>query len=84
MNQYSVTHYEWKLTPHSSVPGIFFKFDIKPTHLILIQQTITLTQFFIQFVTPFIQCPLALLISGLTAVSASSVAYLYVHPGAFA
>ncbi|KAH8979567.1 DUF1692-domain-containing protein [Lactarius akahatsu] len=33
-NQYSVTHYERKLSPHSGVPGIFFKFDIEPVRCV--------------------------------------------------
>lgn len=49
-NQYSVTHYERKLSPHSGVPGIFFKFDIEPVRLTLIQRTTTLAQFFIRCV----------------------------------
>ena len=40
-------------TPHSSVPGIFFKFDIEPVRLTLIQRTTTLAQFFIRSVTFF-------------------------------
>ena len=82
-NQYSVTHYERKLTPHSSVPGIFFKFNIEPVRLTLIQRTTTLVQFFIRSVTlSFIRRPRTLLISGSTAVSALSVAYSSAHPGA--
>ncbi len=50
-NQYSVTHYERKLSAHSGVPGIFFKFDIEPVRLTLIQRTTTLAQFFIRCVT---------------------------------
>ncbi|KAI9453312.1 DUF1692-domain-containing protein [Lactarius psammicola] len=49
-NQYSVTHYERKLSAHSGVPGIFFKFDIEPVRLTLIQRTTTLAQFFIRCV----------------------------------
>ncbi|KAI9434355.1 DUF1692-domain-containing protein [Lactarius indigo] len=49
-NQYSVTHYERKLSPHSGVPGIFFKFDIEPVRLTLIQRTTILAQFFIRCV----------------------------------
>ncbi|KAF8271311.1 hypothetical protein EI94DRAFT_1878050 [Lactarius quietus] len=46
-----VTHYERQLKPHSGVPGIFFKFDIEPVRLILIQCTTTFAQFFIRCVT---------------------------------
>ncbi|KAF8260059.1 endoplasmic reticulum vesicle transporter-domain-containing protein [Lactarius quietus] len=49
-NQYSVTHYERQLKPHSGVPGIFFKFDIEPVRLTLIQRTTTFAQFFIRCV----------------------------------
>ena len=81
-NQYSVTHYERKLKPHSGVPGIFFKFDIEPVRLTLIQRTTTAAQFFIRCVTilPFM-CPRCHVCY--TAVSALSVGYLSAPPGAF-
>jgi len=44
-----VTHYERKLSHHASVPGIFFKFDIEPVRLTVIQRTTTLAQFFIRW-----------------------------------
>ncbi|KAI0293891.1 endoplasmic reticulum vesicle transporter-domain-containing protein [Multifurca ochricompacta] len=47
-NQYSVTHYQRKFNDHSGVPGIFFKFDIEPIRLTIIQRTTTLAQFFIR------------------------------------
>lgn len=49
-NQYSVTHYERKVTHNVGVPGIFFKFDIEPVRLTIIQRTTTLGQFFIRWV----------------------------------
>jgi hypothetical protein len=49
-NQYSVTHYERKINPHSGIPGIFFKFDMEPVRLTLIQRTTTIAQFFIRCV----------------------------------
>ncbi|KAI0246080.1 endoplasmic reticulum vesicle transporter-domain-containing protein [Lactifluus subvellereus] len=49
-NQYSVTHYEQKVAHHTGVPGIFFKFDIEPVRLSIIQRTTTLGQFFIRWV----------------------------------
>ncbi|KAH9953432.1 endoplasmic reticulum vesicle transporter-domain-containing protein, partial [Lactifluus volemus] len=48
-NQYSVTHYERKVA-HNGVPGIFFKFEIEPVRLSIIQRTTTLGQFFIRWV----------------------------------
>jgi hypothetical protein len=48
-NQYSVTHYERQVS-HQGVPGIFFKFDIEPVRLTVIQRTTTLGQFFIRYV----------------------------------
>ncbi|KAI0259108.1 endoplasmic reticulum vesicle transporter-domain-containing protein [Gloeopeniophorella convolvens] len=48
-NQYSVTHYERKLNHHTGVPGIFFKFDIEPVRLTIIQRTTTFAQFFIRW-----------------------------------
>ncbi|KAI9456792.1 DUF1692-domain-containing protein [Russula earlei] len=48
-NQYSVTHYERKLSHHAGVPGIFFKFDIEPVRLTIIQRTTTLGQFFVRW-----------------------------------
>ncbi|KAH9981895.1 endoplasmic reticulum vesicle transporter-domain-containing protein [Russula compacta] len=48
-NQYSVTHYERKISHHAGVPGIFFKFDIEPVRLTIIQRTTTLGQFFIRW-----------------------------------
>jgi hypothetical protein len=45
-DQHSVTHYERMLKLHSGVPGIFFKFDIEPVRLTLIQRITTLAQFF--------------------------------------
>jgi hypothetical protein len=47
-NQYSVTHYERQVS-HQGVPGIFFKFDIEPVRLTVIQRTTTLGQFFIRY-----------------------------------
>lgn len=47
-NQYSVTHYERQVT-HQGVPGIFFKFDIEPLRLTVIQRTTTFGQFFIRY-----------------------------------
>jgi hypothetical protein len=47
-NQYSVTHYERQVN-HQGVPGIFFKFDIEPVRLTVIQRTTTLGQFFIRY-----------------------------------
>ncbi|KAH9991717.1 endoplasmic reticulum vesicle transporter-domain-containing protein [Russula vinacea] len=47
-NQYSVTHYERQVS-HQGVPGIFFKFDIEPVRLTVIQRTTTLGQFFIRW-----------------------------------
>ena len=47
-NQYSVTHYE-RQVGHSGVPGIFFKFDIEPVRLTVIQRTTTFAQFFIRY-----------------------------------
>ncbi|KAN0133418.1 DUF1692 domain containing protein [Lactarius tabidus] len=49
-NQYSVTHYERQLKPHTGVPGIFFKFDVEPVRLTLIQRTTSFAQFFIRCV----------------------------------
>ena len=46
-NQYSVTHYERQVS-HQGVPGIFFKFDIEPVRLTVIQRTTNLAQFFIR------------------------------------
>jgi hypothetical protein len=43
----SITHYERILKPHSGVQGIFFKFDMKPIYLTLIQRITTLE----------VQCP---------------------------
>ncbi|KAN0113791.1 Endoplasmic reticulum vesicle transporter domain containing protein [Russula decolorans] len=48
-NQYSVTHYERQVS-HQGVPGIFFKFDIEPVRLTVIQRTTTFGQFFIRWV----------------------------------
>jgi len=48
-NQYSVTHYERKVSHNKGVPGIFFKFDIEPVRLTIIQRTTTLAQFFIRW-----------------------------------
>jgi len=48
-NQYSVTHYERKVSHSKGVPGIFFKFDIEPVRLTIIQRTTTLGQFFIRW-----------------------------------
>jgi hypothetical protein len=83
-NQYSVTHYERQLTPHAGVPGIFFKFDVEPVRLTLIQRTTTFAQFFIRCVTllPFASLSPSHVSS--TAVSVLSVAYSYAHPGASA
>lgn len=47
-NQYSVTHYERRVN-HQGVPGIFFKFDIEPVRLTVIQRTTTFGQFFIRY-----------------------------------
>jgi len=47
-NQYSVTHYERQVS-HQGVPGIFFKFDIEPVRLTVIQRTTTFGQFFIRY-----------------------------------
>ena len=81
-NQYSVTHYERQLKPHLGVPGIFFKFDVEPVRLTLIQRTTTFAQFFIRCVTSL---PLSHhLISFPSVASASSVASSFAHHGASA
>lgn len=50
-NQYSVTHYVKQLEVHSRpVPGIFFKFDIDPMRLTIIQRTTTFAQLLIRTV----------------------------------
>ena len=81
-NQYSVTHYERQLKPHLGVPGIFFKFDVEPVRLTLIQRTTTFAQFFIRCVTSL--PPSHHLISFPSDASASSVAYSSAHHGASA
>jgi hypothetical protein len=83
-NQYSVTRYERQLTPHSGVPGIFFKFDVEPVRLTLTQRTTTFAQFFIRCVTLLPFTTVSPSHVSPTAVSASSVAYSSAHPGASA
>jgi hypothetical protein len=51
-NQYSVTHYTRVLTHDSGTPGIFFKFDIDPIRLTVIQRTATIIQFIIRCARP--------------------------------
>ncbi|KAI0050497.1 DUF1692-domain-containing protein [Auriscalpium vulgare] len=48
-NQYSVTHYTRVLEHNRGTPGIFFKFDIEPIRLSVIQRTTTFAQFFIRW-----------------------------------
>ena len=43
-----MTHYERQVS-HQGVPGIFFKFDIEPVRLTVIQRTTTFGQFFIRY-----------------------------------
>jgi hypothetical protein len=45
-----VTHYERKVSHNVGIPGIFFKFDIEPVRLTIIQRTTTFAQFFIRYV----------------------------------
>ncbi|KAI0311320.1 DUF1692-domain-containing protein [Amylostereum chailletii] len=49
-NQYSVTHYTRVYEHNRGTPGIFFKFDLEPVRLTLIQRTTTLAQLFIRCV----------------------------------
>ncbi|KAI0032917.1 endoplasmic reticulum vesicle transporter-domain-containing protein [Vararia minispora EC-137] len=47
-NQYSVTHYTRVLSHDNGTPGIFFKFDIDPIRLTIIQRTQSFVQFLIR------------------------------------
>ncbi len=80
-NQYSVTHYERTVNEHMGVPGIFFKFEIEPVRLTLIQRTTTIAQLFIRCVSLPSTAPPLSHICILTAVSALSVAYSSARPG---
>lgn len=47
-HQYSVTHYTRTLAYHSGTPGIYFKFEMEPVQLTIIQRTTTFTKFFVR------------------------------------
>ncbi|EJD39021.1 DUF1692-domain-containing protein [Auricularia subglabra TFB-10046 SS5] len=49
-NQYSVTNYKRVFEHGRATPGIFFKFDIDPMQLTVIQRTTTFTQLIIRIV----------------------------------
>jgi hypothetical protein len=69
-------------SPHSGVPGIFFKVDVEPVRLTLIQRTTTFAQFFIRCVTLLPFTTISPSHVSPTAVSASSVANSSAYPGA--
>ncbi|KZV91247.1 DUF1692-domain-containing protein [Exidia glandulosa HHB12029] len=49
-NQYSVTNYKRTFEHGQATPGIFFKFDIDPMQLTILQRTTTFTQLLIRII----------------------------------
>ena len=49
-NQYSVTHYTREVAHDRGTPGIFFKFELDPLHIILHQRTTSFLQLLIRVV----------------------------------